>query len=60
VWTPTRQHATLNVILVHALSVILEMPHAGISMVLLYGELDATGHVSQPPELNDGITKLWR
>jgi hypothetical protein len=60
VWTPTGQHATLKVLLVHAVSTNLEMRHVDISTALPYGELDETVYVEQPPELNDGNTNRWR
>jgi hypothetical protein len=60
VWAPTGQHATLKVLLVHAVSTNLEMRHVDISTAFLYGELEETVYVEQPPELNDGTTNVWR
>jgi hypothetical protein len=56
VWAPTGQHATLKVLPVHAVSTNLEMRHVDISTAFLYGDLDETVYVEQPPELNDGTT----
>jgi hypothetical protein len=60
VWAPTGQHATLKVVVVHAVSTKLEMRHVDISTAFPYGDLDETVYVEQPPEMNDGTTNVWR
>lgn len=59
VWAPTGQHATLKVLIVHAVLHDLDLRHIDISTAFLHGELNERVYVEQPPMLNDGTDKVW-
>jgi hypothetical protein len=62
VWEPTGQHATLRVLLVHAVTSDCIIQHIYISTAFLHGELseNETVYNEQPPIINDRTNIVWR
>jgi hypothetical protein len=60
VWAPTGQHATLRVLLVHAVQNMLSIRHIDISTAFLHGALNENVYVEQPQVMNDCSDRVWR